>query len=409
MTIAAQHVAQPEQSMRVEVGGMSPATMTADERREDLFRRVESIADTLRSSEAEGSRLGRLADATVAALRSSGLVALKCPLEVGGFEAEPALQYEVFERVALVNPSAAWCLFIHADVLGMVTSGWPDDVLDAVFADDPMPLICGGGGLKMLPLTKADGGYRISGSSRYGSGMTQAKWVLLLGAVKDSSEPPFGCLLPKNHVQVFEDTWDMSGMRATGSVDYRVDDVLVPEAFAKSAARPPLRGGRMYRTGQMGYVGHSIPAVAWGIVGRALDAIAEDAAGLSRGYRSSSRLCDRQVFTRFIGEAAQKRRAARALMTADGEELMAAVDAGVDLLPREAATRSAGAWATRLAVEVMTDLVRHAGGSVLRTGSLYEQALRDISVVASHIVVDESAHENLAAALLGHADANLMA
>ena len=64
--------------------------------------------------------LGRLADATVEALRGAGLLSLKVPRELGGFEAEPALQYEVFERVAHYDIAAAWCLFIYADTAGML-------------------------------------------------------------------------------------------------------------------------------------------------------------------------------------------------------------------------------------------------------------------------------------------------
>lgn len=385
--------------------------MSVGERRAELFRRVEGVAEVLREHDAEGARLGRLADATVTALRDAGLVALKTPLEVGGFEAEPSLQYEVFERVARLSPSAAWCLFIYADVLGVVCSRFPDDVLDVMFAQDAMPLVCGGGGLKPSPLSPQDGGYRITAASRYGSGMFAAGWVTLPGIVQgaDGRPDPRICIVPKSDVEVDFASWDMSGMAGTGSYDYRLDAVFVPEPFAVPALAPPRRGGRLYRTNQMGYIGHSIPAVAWGIVGRAMDAIAAEGASLSRGYRQPVSLHERQTFARWLGEATQKRRAAGALMMADGEELMAAVDRGDDLVPFEANTRAAGAWATRAAVETMVDLVRHAGGSVLRNGTLYEQALRDVTVVASHIVVDESAHENLAQALMGRTAANLMA
>ncbi len=396
---------------RIHLDGPAPSMMTPAERRLDLFRRVDAAGDALAASEDDGNRLGRLADPAVQALRAAGLIALKVPLECGGFEAEPALQYEVFERVALANPAAAWCLFIHADVLGVACARFSDDALDVLFAHDPLPMLCGGGGLKPCSLTRVEGGYRLSGTCRYGSGMSEASWVTLSGVVRhdDGRLEPRICFLPKGDLQVDEAGWDMSGMRGTGSFDYRADEVFVPEMMTRSALLPPQRGGRMYRTGQMGYLGHSIPAVAWGIVGRALDRIVDDAGELSRGYQQPTRLGERQAFTRFLGEAAQKRRAARALMMADGEELMAAVDRGDPLPPLEAATRSAGAWVCRLAVEVMTDLVRHAGGSVLREGSPYERALRDVTVAASHIVVDESAHENLARAMLGHEGANLMA
>ena len=43
------------------------------------------------------------------------------------------------------------------------------------------------------------------------------------------------------------DNWDVMGLRATGSIDYRIDDVFVPEAFTHVATTErPRRGGQQY-------------------------------------------------------------------------------------------------------------------------------------------------------------------
>jgi indole-3-acetate monooxygenase len=397
--------------MRIQVGGRAPASMNADERRLDLFARVDSIADELVGGVAEGEELGRLADGVVEAMRRVGLVALKAPLADGGFEAEPALQFEVLERIARLNPCAAWCLFIYADVLGIACTRLPAETLDAMFAVDPLPLICGGGGLKPAMLTTAEGGVRMTAKSRYGSGIHHAGWVAMIGVSNGTDGAPDVrfCFVPKAQVRLVPNSWDMLGMRATGSIDYGFDDVFVPAAFTGPDAAIHKRGGRMYRTGTIGYLAHSIPAVALGIVGAALDRLTVDVAGITRGYRRPTPLGDRQVFQRFLGEATQRLRAARALIISDGQGLMTAVDSGDELAPIEAAARSAQAWAARTAVEVMTDIVRYAGGSVLRSGSLYERALRDVTVAATHIVVDESSHETLGQFLLGKEGADPMA
>ena len=50
------------------------------------------------------------------------------------------------------------------------------------------------------------------------------------------------------------DNWDVLGLRATGSIDYRIDDVFVPEAFTHLATtEAPRRGGHLY------YAGHHRP------------------------------------------------------------------------------------------------------------------------------------------------------
>ncbi len=77
--------------------------------------------------------------------------------------------------------------------------------------------------------------------------------------------------------------------------------------------------------------------------------------------------------------------------------------------PVEAGTRAAGAFAVRTASDVLADTVRFAGGTALRQGSVFEQAVRDLTVAANHLLVNESAYENHAQFLLGLAGADPMA
>jgi alkylation response protein AidB-like acyl-CoA dehydrogenase len=44
------------------------------------------------------------------------------------------------------------------------------------------------------------------------------------------------------------DNWDVMGLRATGSIDYTIDDVFVPEAYTHPAGtKTPRRGGTCRR------------------------------------------------------------------------------------------------------------------------------------------------------------------
>jgi alkylation response protein AidB-like acyl-CoA dehydrogenase len=121
-------------------------------------------------------------------------------------------------------------------------------------------------------------------------------------------------------------------------------------------------------------------------------------------------LASRATFQNFLGEADQRLKAARALMIADGVELMKQAEhRTTNLRAVEAGTRAAGAFAVRTASDVLADTVRFAGGSALRQGSVFEQAVRDLTVAASHLLVNESAYENHAQFLLGLAGADPMA
>ncbi len=377
---------------------------TFTDRRSELFERIDAIAPVLAGDAALGEELRRLPDTTLAAIRDAGLLRLKLPECLGGDEAEPELQFDVFERVALVNASAAWCLFIYADSLGAVCARLPDGGVERLLAGRDVPVVCGGGGLRPGKL-QADGeGYRLTGRFRYGSGIHGAEWVLLQGLLAgvDGRPPKVKVLVvPKDAVEV-EDTWHVLGMRATGSNDFAVNDVFVPEELTYSPGIAPRRGGRVYRTGIVGFLGYPVPAVTLGIARRALDELIALASTMTRGYARPQVLASRAAFQSFLGAADQRLKAARALMIADGDNLMArAEDRGADLRALEAGTRAAGAFAVRTAADVLADTVRFAGGAALQQGTVFEKAVRDLTVAANHLLVNESAYENHAQFLLG--------
>ncbi|MEO5900011.1 MAG: hypothetical protein ABIR68_07750 [Ilumatobacteraceae bacterium] len=379
-----------------------------------LFDRIDAIAPILEADIVLGDELRRLPDSTVAAIRHAGLLRLKVPAELGGDEAEPDLQFDVFARVASINMAAAWCLFIWADSVGDACARLCDEGVARLLAGGDVPVMCGGGGLRPGSLRRVPGGYRLTGNFRYGSGIDAAEWALLLGVVAsdagDDQRPEMrSCVVARADIELL-DNWHVLGMRGTGSTDYVVHDAFVPEEMTYRTGTAPARGGRMYRTGLVGYLGYPVPAVALGQARRALDELTAAAATTTRGYGRPQVLATRATFQSFLGEADQRLKAARALMIANGAGLMEAVDRDPSgLRALEAEVRAAGAYAVRTAADVLADTVRYAGGAAIRQGSIYERAVRDLTVAASHLLVNESAYENHAQFMLGIPGADAMA
>jgi alkylation response protein AidB-like acyl-CoA dehydrogenase len=372
--------------------------------REELLDRVDAIGPVLEAHAVEGDRLGRLADATVEALRGAGLLTLKVPRELGGFEAEPALQYEVFERVAHYDIAAAWCLFIYADTAGMLGARLPDGGLAEVFAGGAVPVCAGGGGLRPGTMAPADDGVLLSGRWRYGSGIAAAAWVMVSGYLPGTDGgrgQVLTCAVPRAVLDV-DDDWVVHGLRATGSNDFGCADVFVPAERLFAPAGPTRRGGRQYRTGVAGYLSYTVPAVCGAVARRALEQVMATAGEPGRSYAKAVPPATRASFQRFCGEADQRLRAARALMLADGDELMAAVDRpGSDLRALDARTRAAAAHATQVAADVLHELGRYAGGASMRQDTYLERARRDVAMAAGHLLVDDIAFENHGQFLLG--------
>ena len=87
------------------------------------------------------------------------------------------------------------------------------------------------GGLMPGRAVSEQGGYRVSGRWSWGSGIRHAEWVLVQTLVKRDSPPPEvrAVVFPVAQAQVI-DNWNVLGMKGTGSCDYAVADLFVPEA-----------------------------------------------------------------------------------------------------------------------------------------------------------------------------------
>src|SRR5581483_5444192 len=95
-----------------------------------------------------------------------------------------------------------------------------------------------------------DGGYRLTGAWNFGSGTGHSEYVAAgfipttAGAMEvDATGLPVlkVAVIPRHEI-VFTDGWYVQGLKATGSYDYEVHDLAVPESRTFDLfTRSPLR------------------------------------------------------------------------------------------------------------------------------------------------------------------------
>ena len=90
------------------------ASRSRDEWRQIFFDEIDSNAELLERENAAGDDLRRLSPAVIDMLRNSDLRLLKYPAELGGAEADNALQFEVFERLAYYNAALSGMMSAQA-------------------------------------------------------------------------------------------------------------------------------------------------------------------------------------------------------------------------------------------------------------------------------------------------------
>jgi 3-hydroxy-9,10-secoandrosta-1,3,5(10)-triene-9,17-dione monooxygenase len=189
----------------------------ADSRRA-LVESTHAIAPALRREADAAERDSRLTEAATRALRKAGMFRLGVPGRFGGYQASPATCLDVTAEIGLACPSSAWIVAVtYAAQLLAASFGeqarrdmWAED------ADTPMCGVFGGTG---VVTERIQGGLLISGAWSWASGCYQAKWALLTAPLPgpDPAQAEQGLALVPVADLTIKDTWDMAGMRGTGS------------------------------------------------------------------------------------------------------------------------------------------------------------------------------------------------
>ena len=147
------------------------------------------------------------------------------------------------EAVAQADASCAWCVFIGA-TSGTVLAILPPDTAREIFHRPDVLL----GGV-FAPRGKAvaeEGGFRVNGRWQWGSGTENADWVMGgCQVIRDGEVERMKNGAPRSRMMIapaaeieFFDTWYVSGLCGTGSTDFAMNDLFVPEGRAASTLGP---------------------------------------------------------------------------------------------------------------------------------------------------------------------------
>jgi indole-3-acetate monooxygenase len=371
-------------------------------RRELLLARVDQIAKTLEVSGANSEELATLAPEAVQALRSAGLFRLKLPLVVGGFEADPVTEMLVLEQIAYHDFTSGWCTMVGATGVASLGAFLPQSGLEKVFGNGHIPTAA----ISFFPAGRAvreKGGFRLSGRWRFNSGIRHSEWIVG-GTNDEGTEAENGgqplvifSAMPTQDVTLYDNWRDVVGLRGTGSCDCSVENYFLPEdlSFIWDLLDPkPRRGGASYLFPPFSFVAKEHGSVAVGGARRALDELIK-LATTTRGTLRASKLDERQVVHRQIGEADHKIRAARALLHERYEELYRKASSGTVPDGRDVAdVRAIAVHATEVAIGVATMAYHFAGNTGLHHPHVIGRLLRDLNTAGIHQVMSDTAYEN---------------
>ncbi|GAA0392822.1 acyl-CoA dehydrogenase family protein [Streptomyces luteireticuli] len=371
----------------------------------------DALVDLLRRNASRTEEDRRIAEENMTALREADLFRLLVPRRLGGRQANIRTLVEVSAELGRGCGSTAWTTSL-INIAGWIVGLYPGRAQREVYGADPHARAC-----TALPPTAtsraADGGQVVTGRWGFVSGCLHADWALLGMPVTDGSgqQPDQGlALVPMDRLSV-EDTWQVAGMRGTGSHTLVADDVFVPSHRILSVTRAregayatEFEDEALYRSAFVPVLALSLVGPQLGMARGGLDLVLaslEKGRGISHTFYADARAASSTQMQ--LAEATHLIDTAALHLTraADDVDRWAAGGRRMSLLDR-ARVRMDAAAVARCSREAMDILLTLEGARSFAEANPLQRLWRDLETAGRHALLNPSATSELyGRALLG--------
>jgi indole-3-acetate monooxygenase len=380
-----------------------------------LLERVAALTDDIRRAGDEAQLLRRCPNWIIDALIDAGFFRFTIPRELGGEDASISETIEVLEAMSAIDASVGWNVMLGSEINAMAAGGMDPELAKEVYLQNPKVIMCGGGGpgtRSSKAVAQSDGSYRVWGQATFMSGCHNATWCFMVAPVFENDAvkivngaPVVKLWMIHRDEWEIQDTWDVSGLRGSGSHTVLTEGGLVPARFAgvDLVSLPARYDNPVYRIPVPLRLAYNKAAVAIGVARGALDAFVELAIAKTP-ILSSVLLRDRPVAHFRMGEGEAIVRSARAFLFEAMGEVELELRKGRDA-PSAKATQLARLACTHAANASMqvVDSIHNAGGTTaMRMDNPLERKLRDAHGCATHRWVAHPIYGELGRIFLGH-------
>ena len=373
--------------------------------------RARELCSVIRDHAAEAQERRRLSDPVIAALHEAGLFRMCLPAEFGGEEVDPWTTVETIEAISYADGSTGWNFMIGSETNGLAAGSMLREQAEEIFGGTPEPKIifCGAAG---PPGTaeKVKGGWSVSGQWAYVSGCHQCDWFFGTAVVVEDGQPVLSdqgipsvrmFLIPMEDVQIL-DTWDVSGMRGSGSHDVLGENIFIPDARAESMlGMPTWHDSPIFHFPMQAKIAYNKAAVALGVARAALDDFIEIAAE-KKAFGTGTSIRDLPNTQAQIAESEARLGSARSYLREQLEIVWQLVRDGIVPTNKDLATlRLACTYGVQASIDAVDRVVRLTTTTGNRMDCPLERYLRDVRAVAGHFTLGTALYEPIGKSLLG--------
>lgn len=350
----------------------------------------------------------RIVPDVIAALHEAGIFHMLLPPSLGGGGADIAAFNEVIQTIAAADGSTAWC--VSQQVASTQAAGYLDPKIAREVFGPPHGAVAWGppAGAKAVV---TDGGYRVTGRWRFASGSGHCPWIGGHSAVTerdgkprldDKGRPVMRTMLFRKDAAKWTDIWHTVGLRGTGSNQYEVADLFVPDAYTtwRDEQADRTNDGPLYNVPLLTLYGIGFSGVGLGLARGSLEAFMA-LANSKTGRAGRGVMRDNPVIQSNVAKVTGGLQAARVFLREMLEEIWEAVNKDGATLDQRARLRLAITGALDQSVRTVDFCYTAAATSAIFTGSPFERRFRDIHTVTAQGQAHMSNFESAGQALFG--------
>ena len=318
-------------------------------------------------------------------MKDRGLFRLLIPRSLDGAEMDHPSFLRIVYEFAKVDASVGWCVNQN-NVFATNSTRLPEEAAREIWTDW-RNVVTNGPPTSDTFATPVEGGYRLSGRWNFSSGSPHATWLAALTPIKGSNPNEARVLLiPKSEATMI-DTWDVFGLRGTGSYGFEINDLFVPSHRTYNQSDTPREPGPLYVIPTTLFFCSGFATVALGAARTALDAAIEMCANkIPASAPGRTMLRDMGTIQRQIGQAEAIWGAAQAYLHENHSRLWEDACENLSVsTEKRIGVRLASTHAIRQAAEVVDIAYNLSGATAIFGSSPVQRRFRDVHVITQQV------------------------
>lgn len=350
---------------------------------EQLLENVQSILPLIKQNAEASEQAGCVKPEVLEAIFEQRLFRLFIPEKYQGEPTDLPTALRVFELIASADGATGWLVMIGAG--GGLFSGFlAEQAAQDIFS--PERAVIAGSGMPSGQAKRIKDGFEVSGRWAYASGSDYASWFTANCVVEGSDNEILSIAVPAEQVTQHQ-TWNVFGMKATGSHDFSIDSVKVPKKHTFSLAEKPLLEDPIFFCPLETLASVTFASVAIGITSHAVEEFIAFAKQ-KQIFGSSECLMDKVEIQQKCMSAEQVIQTARSQLSQRAEQVWQAAEKKQQ--PADEVREQIAEEAIEMVqncVKAVDALKMYSGMMAVFTSSPFGRAWRDLHTLSQHIIV----------------------